>query len=161
MPHWNEATSMAKNSFLVTTFSHVKDTRLVWTTSVITRPVCMDGHVQVEHFCEREKESHFSIQVLWKKRMETHLEWETADWTYGFGKFEVLFSEQFPAVNLQCLCELLLKPNPWPGQGHSFQRACREEFFSWQAACLFSKGENDRQEEIKVYTCMYINLSLH
>lgn len=42
--------------------------------------------------------------------METRSEGETADWTYGFGKFEVPFIERFPAVNFQCLCELLLKP---------------------------------------------------
>lgn len=118
-----------------------------------------DGPTQAERFCkmerkrERETESHGSTEGE-KNRTETWLEWKTADWTYGLGKFEVLFSEPSTAVNLQCLCELLLKPNPWLGQGRSFQ-SCREEFFHWQTACSFSKGENDRQEKIKesVHVC--------
>lgn len=63
---------------------------------------------------EIKKESHLSTSGVQENRVETWLEGETADWTYGFGKFQVLLNEQFPAVNLLCLFELLLKLNPWP-----------------------------------------------
>lgn len=103
---------------------------------------------------KKKNESHLSPGGVWENRAETRLEWNTADWSYGFGKFEVLFSEQFPAVNLLCLCELLLKPNPRPGQGRSFQPACREEFFSWQTACPRWRGTWQTGENESVYVCI-------
>lgn len=145
------------NKAIMTTFSSVKDSYYQ------TSPACM-AMCRLNSFVKerkREGESCWSTEGVWENRMETRSKWETADWTYGFGKFVVLFSEQFPAVNLQCLCKLLLKPNPWSGQGRSFQQACRENFFSWRIACPFNTAKYDRQEKIKVYTCVYINLPLH
>ena len=66
-----------------------------------------------------------------------------------------------PSCKFPVFVRAAIKTNPWPGQGCSFQRACREGFFSWQIACPFNTAKDDRQEKIKVYTCVYINLPLH
>lgn len=65
-----------------------------------------------------------------RKRKETQSEGQTADWTHGFGKFEALFTEQFPAVNLQCLCEPLLKRNPLARPRSFISTGLRGGFFS-------------------------------
>lgn len=80
---------------------------ICYNISPVTKPVW--------HGC-----SYGGSTLLWKRTEESVREWdgdtkwETADWTLANLRF--FFCERFPAVNLQCLCELLLKPNPlaWP-----------------------------------------------
>ncbi len=58
---------LAKNSFLVTTFSPVKDPSLI-----IGRPV--DRLMQDEHFCDREKKRESYLSTEEENRMETRSE---------------------------------------------------------------------------------------
>lgn len=76
--------------------------------------ICCVNAIGTKSKRNKEREPLIYFRSAREQGRETWLEGETADWTYGFGKFQVLLSEQFPAVNLLCLFELLLKPNLWP-----------------------------------------------